>query len=227
MQKLKVHYLNCDKKRFELSYSINKFNLYWALKHLTWTFKCFFKATFKPFGRLFSHLKKTLSRKSINTEVLGDSDDNVFKTNDNDDPEDNTDPVRNVILRRMQSNKRIYEKLRTKSHIYSDRTDAQATMSSLFDYCLVVGLRDRGKSVSTEQLNYDGFLNRLNPSIIWRFPERIVNLNESITEFCFPDPSCQYDAKKSGGEIFQFTLTNFDGSRTYGNCIKLVSFYKE
>lgn len=136
----------------------------------------------------------------------------------------------------MQSNKQIYEKLRTKSHVYSDYMDEsqeQAKMKALFDYCLIVGLREPLRnntntsklSMSTDNLNVSDTLSaKTNPVIEWKWPDQIPNLNEAITEFCFPDQACVYDFKKSdGSEIFQFTLTNYDGSRTYGNCIKLVS----
>lgn len=138
--------------------------------------------------------------------------------------EDNDRMVKNVILRRMQSNKKIYEKLRTKSHVYSDYlNENNSSMNSLFDYCLIVGIRDHQTSMSIDHLNQVNTLNKLNPVIHWKFPEQIPNLNDLIAEFCFPDPSCQSNSKKEGREIFQFTLTNLDGSRTYGNCIKLVN----
>ena len=191
-----------------------------------------FQATFKPFNKLFNQLKKTLSRKSLNEpeDTLSnrkhgsDLADEVFGEIAN-----SNDQIKNVILRRMQSNKQIYEKLRTKSHVYSDYIDEsqeQAKMKALFDYCLIVGLRENQKnfSASTDALNLSGTLNsKTNPMIEWKWPDQIANLNESITEFCFPDQSCVYDYKKNEREIFEFTLTNFDGSRTYGNCIKLVS----
>lgn len=167
-------------------------------------------------------MKKTLSRKSLNSEQENkqqvDEEDNVFETEDNDRM------VKNVILRRMQSNKKIYEKLRTKSHVYSDYlNENNSSMNSLFDYCLIVGIRDHQTSMSIDHLNQVNTLNKLNPVIHWKFPEQIPNLNDLIAEFCFPDPSCQSNSKKEGREIFQFTLTNLDGSRTYGNCIKLVN----
>ncbi len=172
-------------------------------------------ATFKHFGRLFTHLKKSLSRKSLNADVSETAeDDSAFAADESVDEK----PIKNVLLRRMHSNRRVYEKLRTKSHIYSDRSDTR--MSSLFDYCLVVSVRNI--AFSNDQLSSDRYVD--SPNIQWMFPDNPVNLNESIAEFCFPDPSCQYDlGKKSGNETFQFTLTNLDASRTYGNCIKIVS----
>lgn len=75
---------------------------------------------------------------------------------------------------------------------------------------------------------------------------KISNMNTAIPEFCFPDPSSRTEYKKNewvsfrfvsfrfgflplinynrfSSEIFQFTLTSFDASRTYGYCIRVVS----
>ena len=99
------------------------------------------KASFKHFNRLFTHLKKTLSRKSLNNnknnaEIIesikineefssinnnnnndgGNKSEHQFENNSAFEEEDVkiNYPIKNVILRRMHSNKRIYEKLRTK-----------------------------------------------------------------------------------------------------------------
>ncbi len=178
--------------------------------------------SFKNFGRIFTQLKKSLSRKSINADIIETVEDDSAFADDSISIEEQ--PVKSVVLRRMHSNKRVYDNLRTKSHMYSDRTDEQLQMSSLFDYFIIVSAGIETGPVSTDHLSSSE--SKLNTSIQWMFPAKPVNLNDSITNFCFPDSSCQYDlAKKTGHETFQFTLTNLDASRTYGNCIKIVSLF--
>lgn len=125
----------------------------------------------------------------------------------------------------------------TKSYIYSDPNESIHKINTLFDYVLIVGLKNR-KYHSTDQLDSSDFINKTNPDIIWRFPDDSFDINPSIPEFCFPDALSlsEYFKKKysffylvlnilkylSRSEIFQFTLTNLEGKRTYGYCIRLV-----
>ena len=58
---------------------------------------------------------------------------------------------------------------RVKSHIYTDVCEMVIEKNkTLFDYVLVVGIRDR-KSQSTQELNSA----KTNPIILWHFPENV------------------------------------------------------
>jgi hypothetical protein len=58
---------------------------------------------------------------------------------------------------------------RVKSHIYTDVSEVVTeTKKTLFDYVLVVGIKDR-KSQSTQDINN----NKTNPIILWHFPENV------------------------------------------------------
>lgn len=64
-------------------------------------------------------------------------------------------------------------KSRIKSHIYSDVNELIIEKSTLFNYVLIVGLKDR-KSHSTDELNNEFYSNKLNPIVLWQFPENVV-----------------------------------------------------
>ena len=55
-------------------------------------------------------------------------------------------------------------------------------INSLFDYVLVVGLKDR-KSYSTDELDSDYYINKVTTAIQWQFPADVI-LNFRVTKKC-------------------------------------------
>lgn len=66
----------------------------------------------------------------------------------------------------------INEKFITKSYIYSDASELNSYMSTLFDYVLVVGLQEH-KTCSSDQLNLYEYFSKLTPIILWKYPEEV------------------------------------------------------
>ena len=95
----------------------------------------------------------------------GDESTNMRQDGTEEDPTE----IKNGILKRMESNKKIYGALRTKSHIYSGLSETQTNLTSLFDHCLMVGLNTN----TIEGLNGDNALKKLNPQILWQFPDNV------------------------------------------------------
>lgn len=67
----------------------------------------------------------------------------------------------------------INEKFITKSYIYSDPSEMNSILSTLFDYVLIVGL-DEHKTCSTDQLNLYEYFSKLKPVIVWKYPDEVL-----------------------------------------------------
>ncbi|RNA39384.1 suppression of tumorigenicity 5 -like [Brachionus plicatilis] len=130
-------------------------------------------------------------------------------------------PVEQGVTLRNNNHTMLSKNFVTKSYIYSGQNEMSSKLKTLFDYVLIVGLNNR-KCHSSDQLDSSDFINKTNPSIFWRFPDHLTDINPAIPEFCFPDPLSFSEYYKKKSEIFQFTLTNLDAKRTYGYCIRLL-----
>mmetsp|Transcript_37836 Transcript_37836/g.95089 ORF Transcript_37836/g.95089 Transcript_37836/m.95089 type:complete len:750 (+) Transcript_37836:78-2327(+) len=84
----------------------------------------------------------------------------------------------------------------------------------LFDCLLVVDLRP-------------GSGGQVEPCIRFRHPQRegagdaVSGMEESVTQFCFPDTS-SFPRTRFSAETFSFVLTESDGDRRYGYCRRLL-----
>lgn len=111
--------------------------------------------TIKPLGKLLNQIRKTISRKSVNSD-------------DETAPQPRDD-------RRKQFADLKYEfttsAARVKSHIYADATELIIEKKTLFDYVLIVGLKERSKSQSNGDLDF--YADKLNPVVLWKFPESV------------------------------------------------------
>ncbi|CAF0993496.1 unnamed protein product [Brachionus calyciflorus] len=162
----------------------------------------------KPFEKLFNNFfKKTSHHKTESNDM-----EKPFRPKINRKQVNET-----VIMRTMNNNRNSNKNFVTKSYIYSDSIELNST---LFDYVLIVGLENR-KYLSSDQLNSNDFVNKTNPTIKWQYPDNLTLVNPAIPEFCFPDSINFSEFGKNKSEIFQFTLTNIEGKRTYGYCIRL------
>ena len=103
-----------------------------------------------------------------------------------DGSEEDPSEIKNGILKRMESNKKIYGALRTKSHIYSGMSETQASLNSLFDHCLMVGLN----TGTIEALSGDTCAKKLNPQILWQFPDNVYIIYLTITYVILYDQHC-------------------------------------
>ncbi len=145
-----------------------------------------------PLGRLLNQLRKTISRKSLSSadqdqqsstsekSSTSTSSSSSSSSSSNDSNKFKDDKYKEILY--LNANSRI------KSHIYSDATEMMIEKETLFDYALIVGLstkaqQQRNKSHSVDDLNKDeknhGIVNKLNPYILWHFPEN-VNILKSI-----------------------------------------------
>jgi hypothetical protein len=143
-------------------------------------------------GKIFNTIKKSLSKKSVNSEQENENNRELNVINENCNSNENisdiktTKQINNELEdlktygAKLRRRNHSYDRTTTKSHIYTDLNELNIGINSLFDYVLVVGLKDR-KSYSTDELDSDYYINKVTTAIQWQFPADVI---KKIISFC-------------------------------------------
>jgi len=141
-----------------------------------------------PLGRLLNQLRKTISRKSLSMASSSNNNTNTDQNSSSASESISSSSNNSTIKTENNINFNYLPQSRIKSHIYSDVTEMIMIMekTTLFDYALIVGLNissrssnnnNNNKSLSVDELNNrnnDYMVNKLNPIILWQFPENVI-----------------------------------------------------
>ena len=147
-----------------------------------------------PFSKAFNKLKQTLSRKHLNEdnisnndinatdETLSDFTDDSFSETVNARVQRGSSNVSEFVVKRIENNRKKYEELAAKGHVYQDVRDC--SLKSLFNYVICASIKpsdtlkenveklgeaalstsQKSSSLGSEKKSYV-------PYIIWKFPE--------------------------------------------------------
>jgi hypothetical protein len=179
-------------------------------------------------SRAFRKIKESLSKTNLNemNETRSLESDSVESESQSSSIEyfnefNDKHKIYETITKRVEKNRKNYQDLFENQTIYTN--PRELTLKSLFDYCIIVTLKQNDKSIGkrkSDSLLKQNDSKSLVPYVLWKFPDKTPNFDSKIVEFCFPEST--NDMKQNESDIFQFILTNFDGTRTYGFCLKIV-----